>query len=166
MLCSRSKASMAASIKIRFPVAFPSPQTFIFMPPSPAPLDTLIFTDCAPHQAKRPSGWAINPNQRGSCCGSMVTNLTRIHEDVGSIPGLAHWVKDPALLWLWCRPAAAALVRPLACELLCAVGAALKRQEKKKKIRIRAKQALVISISSFLLGAQVPVERTLENTPS
>ena len=34
----------------------------------------------------------------GSYCGSAVTNLTSTHEDVGSIPGPAQWVKDLALL--------------------------------------------------------------------
>ena len=35
---------------------------------------------------------------RGSpYCGSLETNLTSIHEDVGLIPGLVQWVKDLAL---------------------------------------------------------------------
>ena len=42
------------------------------------------------------------------------------------------YVSDPALLWLWCRPAATAPVQPLAWEPPYAAGAALKSKTKKK----------------------------------
>ena len=50
--------------------------------------------------------------------------------------GVGHrWGLDPMLLWLWCRPAAVALIWPLAWESLYAAGAALKSKKKKKGCR-------------------------------
>ena len=68
-----------------------------------------------------------------SCCGAVEMNLTRNHEIACSIPGLAHWVKDLALLWLWYRPASTAQIGSLAWEPPYAAGVALKRQKKKEK---------------------------------
>ena len=97
------------------------------------------------HQLERPSSKGLQITG-SSHCGSVVTSPTSIHEDAGSIPGLAQWGKgsgmavscgvghrcglDPVLQWLWGRPAAAGPIQPLAWELPYATGAALKRPKK------------------------------------
>ena len=47
---------------------------------------------------------------RRSRRGSEETNLTSIHEDACSIPGLAQLVTDLIFLWLWHRPVATSLI--------------------------------------------------------
>ena len=70
-------------------------------------------------------------NLRVPVVAQWVTNPASIHEPVRSIPGFAQRVKDPTLLWLWCRLAATALIRSLAWEPPYAAGAVLKSKKQK-----------------------------------
>ena len=56
---------------------------------------------------------------------------------------------DPALLWLWCRLAAAAPIRPLPWELPYAVGAALNKTEQTKQNRTKQN---TLSIKGWIIS--------------
>ena len=57
-----------------------------------SPAGALCMLTAARQQNQK---WASSGSSR---CGSAVMNPTSIYEDVGWIPGLAQWVKDPVLL--------------------------------------------------------------------
>ena len=73
---------------------------------------------------------------RSSRRGAAETNPTRNRNHEVSISGLAQWVKDLALLWLWRRPAAVAPIGPIDQEPPHAVGVAQKRKKNKKKNKV------------------------------
>ena len=61
---------------------------------------------------------------------------------------------DLALLWLWCRPAAVALIQPLAWEPLYAAGVALKRQKTKKRKEKKERKGMYICLTGSLCWGQ------------
>ena len=62
------------------------------------------------------------------------------------------------MLWLWCRPAAVAPIRPLAWEPPYAAGAALKRQKKetwrKQGLKGRGLRASAVTLGKTLQGKE------------
>ena len=86
-------------------------------------------------------------------------NPTRNHGVVGLIPGLAQWVGDLVLQWLWCRLAAVVWDPPYP------AGGALK---KKKKIKIHTgRQRIKNSQNNFdeekFAGLIVLISRLYQN---
>ena len=98
---------------------------------------------------------------------------------MGSIPGLAQGVResdvavscgvgrgyclDPEWLWLWWRPAAAVLIRSLAWEPPCAVGAALEKTKGQKiKKERKGKKTQKFRIMYFYIKDKISPRYTKE----
>ena len=79
---------------------------------------------------------AWNSCNRSSHRGLAVMNPTRIHEDMGLIPGLTQWVKDAHCHELCVMQVVDEAWIPCCCgcgwELPCATGAALKNKQTNK----------------------------------
>ena len=61
---------------------------------------------------------------------------------------------DPALLWLWCRPATIALIRPLAWEPPYAAGAALEDAKRQKKGGESSLKKYLFVFACFLISVE------------
>ena len=123
--------------------------------------------------AIRPLAWELpyatgvalkSKKKKRSSHGGAVVNesKTRNHEVAGLIPwpcsvgwgsgitlscGVGRRLgSDPALLWLWCRPAAVAPIRPLAWEPPYATGVALKSKKQKNKTKTKGDKKWVKSL--------------------
>ena len=68
---------------------------------------------------------------------------------------------DLALLWLWYRPMATALIQPVSWKPLYAMGAALKRQKKKKRTGSSIPQNILFIHRYLLCNCQVLCTTTI-----
>ena len=103
-----------------------------------------------------------------SHCGSVVMNLTSIHEDSVLIPGFAQWVKDPTLLWAvlyvadeaWIWPCCGCGVGwqlqlwfdPLVWELPFALAVSLKKTKKRGVVVKVPREATYSFLKIYLLA--------------
>ena len=101
---------------------------------------------------------------QSSHCSSVVMNPASMHEDVGfdPWPTQAHRCSsNPTLLWLWCRLAAVPPIQLLAWELSYAMGAALKRQNKKKKDFTIVNKFIILNL--FFLSERITLSPDQNN---
>ena len=137
-----------------------------------------ICCRCGPKKTKKKKKGRKGKKCRSSRCGSVVRNPTNIHETRTWVRSLALFSglrihlavscgvghrHSSALLWLWCRPAAVALVRPLAWELPYASGGAPKNNNKKTHTTNNTELKYLINKLDFFLPSFYIVS-TLEST--